>query len=580
MAFGVVFFFLLLMFAGLASSAQQRPTVKAGSVLVVSMSGLIPEEVPENPFQLLVRGPEINTLHEITGSIRRAANDERISALWLKPRGVANGWASLEEIKAAVDVFRASGKPILASSGASGYTEKDYFVAVSADRIVSPKMARFELNGLALIIQFVKQLLDKLDIEVEAVRAGNFKSATEPFLRDHASDENLEQLQAVLDAHSELFMAEIADRRAIERETLRGLIDGGDVTGSERALELGLLDSLMTVEEVDKLLKQITGEEDRLNTVSVGNYAQASRGGGPNGTVAVVKAVGTIVPGRSSRDRNPVFGGANVGSESLAKTLKRLQEDDSIDAVVLRINSPGGSAAASDVIWQAVKQTGEAKPVVASLSDIAASGGYYIAAGADTIIAERTTLTGSIGVFSLLLDLSGLMEDKLGVTHDVLKSGPYADMFSGLRTLTEHERSILRDDVDRTYERFKGLVSEGRKMTRAEVEAAAQGRIWAGVDALRLGLIDTLGGLQEAIQIAAASANLEEGEYTVRTYPGPRGFLERLSEWVGTTAPEVLSRFSIWRVQQWLTMHGRILQAASDLQGSPQAMFPMTVTVR
>lgn len=579
-AFGVAFFFMLLLLAAISSTSQTGPSVRDGSVLVVTMSGLVPESVPENPFRIIFDGPDKTTLHQITDAVRAAADDDRISAIWLKPRGSSNAWAGLEEVTAALSDFRMSGKPIVASSGAGGYSERDYFLATSADHVFSPPAAYFELNGFVIVLQFVKQLFDKLDIEVEVVRAGNFKSAVETFVRDHASDENREQLRALLNAHSAVFVNAIAARRKLDVSTILGFIDQANIASAEQALEAGLIDSLLVDDSVADFLEQLIETEGRLKTISAGDYARSSGAqGGTAGTVAVVNAFGTIMPGRSSRDANPLFGGTNIGSASFERTLKKIRDDDSIDAVVIRINSPGGSAAASDVIWHAIKRTAEVKPVVASLGDIAASGGYYIAAAAGTIVAERTTLTGSIGVFTLLLNVSGLLEDKIGLTHDAIKSGPYADMFTGLRSLSDHERAILADGVDRTYDRFTALVASGRGMSIEDVHSVAQGRIWAGADALRLGLVDTLGGLYDATKIAALSAGLDEGSYRVQTYPRPRGLFEQLSEFVESTGASILDRFSRSGPAEWFAMHVRLLDAVSDVHGTPQALLPMTVSV-
>lgn len=579
-AFSIAFFFGLLLIAAILSSDQAPLNIRSGSVLVVPMSGLVPETEPENPFRIVFDGPERTTLREMTNAIRAAADDDRISALWLKPHGTANAWASLQEVSSSLAEFRTSGKPIIASSGASGYTERDFYLAMSADHVFSPPAAYFELNGFVLVLQFMKQLLEKLDVEVEAIRAGNFKSAVEPFLRDNASDENREQLRALIDAHSDVFIDAIAKRRRMAPNDLLELIEEGDVTSARQALDAGLIDSLMVDDAVRDFIKRQTNTVGRLSMISVGDYARASSSIGETaGTVAIVNAFGTIVSGRSSRDRSPMFGEVNVGSATLENTLRRIRDDDSIDAVVVRINSPGGSAAASDVIWHAIKRTAEVKPVVASLGDVAASGGYYIAAAADSIIAEQTTITGSIGVFTLLLNVSGLLEDKIGLTHDAVKSGPYADMFTGLRSLSDNERAILADGVDRTYDRFTELIAEGRDMSAEEVQSVAQGRIWAGSDAHRLGLVDTLGGLYDALQIAALAAGLERNEFRVRTYPRPRGLFEQMTEMVETASASLVTRLTGEGPGKWFTMHARVLNTVSDLHGRPQTMLPMTMSV-
>jgi protease-4 len=579
-ALGFAFFFFLIILAGLISTRPSAPSIRQGSVLVVDLSGVVPERKPESPFVAVFEGRIPSTLHEITGAIRRAADDERIASVWLRPSGLFNGWASLEEIGAAIDEFRKSGKPVVASSGATGYSERDYFVAIGADHVFSSRAARFEMNGFVLVLQFMSQLLEKLDIDVLAVRAGNFKSAVEPFTRDEPSEENREQIVQFIDAHSELFVEAVARDRAIDPAMIRRLIDTAEIRNAEQALEYGLIDSLLVGDDVEKFIAALIGASGDLAKVSVDDYIVATRpNAGAEGVVAVVNAAGTILPGRSTRDSNPLFGETNVGSDSMVELLRRLRDDESVDAVVLRITSPGGSAEASDVIWHSIKETARKKPVVASLGDVAASGGYYIASAADSIVSSRTTLTGSIGVFSLLLDVSGLLEDKIGLTHEAIKSAQHADMFTGLRSLSSLETSMLESDVDRTYSRFKGIVEAERGLSEVEVEEVSRGRVWSGADAQRLGLVDRLGGLHEAIQIAAGMAGLDDGRYRTRLYPRPRGILQQLDRFMEVEVAGMW--WSADRDGPAGAFHRQIelLETAADLHATPQAMLPMSISL-
>ena len=585
LAFGAAFFLFVIMLAGLAglaSSGQGTPTVRPGSVLVVPVTGFIPEATPENPFAVAFGRPGMTTLHEVTAAIRKAADDERITAIWLQPRGSMNAWASLEEIRSALHDFHKSGKPVIATSGAGGYSERDYFVAAAAHHVFSPPAARFEMNGFVIVLQFMSRLLEKLDVDVEAIRAGNFKSAVEPFTQEGPSEENRLQVRSILDAHTAAFKAAILEHERIDADLLDDIFEEGSITSADAAYELGLIDSLLVDDEASEFLKGLLGVDGPLPAVTVKDYAGPGIAGsrsGSDGTIAVVNLLGTIMPGRSGRDDNPLFGGSDVGSKSVTEMLKKLREDNTIDAVVVRINSPGGSAAASDVIWRAVAQTAEIKPVIASLGDVAASGGYYIAAGADIIVADPTTITGSIGVFSLLLDVSGLMEEKIGLTHEAVTTGPHADMLTGLRPLTDRERTMLTSDVDEIYDRFTRIVSDDRDLDLDRVLEISQGRVWSGYDALKIGLVDSLGGLETALGVAADAAGLDLDNVEVTIYPRPQGLFEAFFEVMGTAKADILTRIGWDGPAGWLVRQTETLHEIKSLHGNPQARLPVSVIV-
>ncbi len=535
LAIGVAFvtgFVLLLIVLSVLSTGigeKEPPAITQHSVLTLKLTGPIPERRIEDPFQALFLPVRPISLTEIRRTLKAAAEDERIDVLYIEPRFLVAGWARLDEVRDALLAFKKTGKPIVAYAGTDGMGEKEYYLASVADEIYAPPEAFFELNGFYLTVEFYKDLLDKLEVRPQVIRAGSFKSAVEPFVRDTLSPENALQLTELIQTQHETFRDSVASRRGMERDHLEALIRKGIFTARE-AFEAGLIDSLYYADQVEERLRILSEQEKKVRRVTVPDYYR-SLGVGTitENEIAVIYAEGTIVSGESRNDPDPLFGGVLMGSETIVRELRRARESERVRAVVLRINSPGGAITASDAIWREAKRLAEEKPLVVSMGDVAASGGYYIATPADTIVAEPLTITGSIGVFSLFFDVHGLFEDKLGIDFDVLKTAPHADILSGLRPLLPSERERLRRQTDQYYHDFLQRVAEGRDMSVDAVARIAEGRIWTGVRAKEIGLVDVLGNLNDAVRLAAEMAGLEEGNYRIREWPRPKTFLERLS---------------------------------------------------
>ncbi|MFT7552557.1 MAG: protease-4 [Rhodothermales bacterium] len=524
---GLLFLFGLLFVFALASTSEQAPTVRSGSVLVAELSGAYPEAVSGDPIAQAFGSESRLDLHDVTRAFRMAASDDRIDGVWLKMGDLQTDWASLDAIRRSIQEVRATGKRVIATSSRFYLGEDELFVASAADSILLDPEALFEFNGFALQMTFFKRLMEKAGVAPQAVRAGRFKSAVEPYLREDLSDANREQLEALLTDIQASFNDALSASRSIEPAELTRLAQAGNVMNARSALTAGLIDGLAYSDEVEAAF----GEE--IKTINLTRYARspASAAGiksGRDGEIAVVIAEGTIVAG--GRSAFPGAGGSEIGSATFAKAMERARTDDDVDAVVLRINSPGGFAPAADAMLREILLTKKTKPIVVSMGGLAASGGYWIAAPADTIVAEPLTLTGSIGVFGLMMDFSELMEERIGVTFDGVQTAPSADLNSGTRGLSTSERAALEASIDQTYAEFLRIVAEGRHMTTDQVHALAQGRVWTGRAAKEIGLVDVLGGLDTAVALAAERAHLEPGSYQVREFPRPATFVERFSE--------------------------------------------------
>lgn len=585
LAFGVVVFFLFFFFFALTLSADQTPTVPSGAVLEIPIEGPIPERLTDDPFQRAFQEGPSYDLQDLQTGLRNAASDDRIEAVWLRMKGTTAEWATLEEVRTAVDQARTRGVPVIASSEDFGMSEKDYFVASAADSVFVGPQAPFEYNGFTTIVTFFQNALQKLEVEPQVIRAGQFKSATEQFTRSDLSDPNRQQLTAVLETVNQQFTQAISDARERPPAALNHLAEEDALIDATRAQEEGLIDGLRHEDEVrtafQRLLDQSTSED--LRTVSLNSYRRISpervgRTYTGDGTVAVVHAQGNIVSGEPNE--NPLTPSSEVlGSTTLIEALEEARTSSSIDAVVLRVNSPGGSASASEAMWRAVERTAAEKPVIASMGDMAASGGYYIAAGADSIVANSTTVTGSIGVFGLLLNAQGLFEDKLGITFDDVSTSPYADMYSPTKPLASYERQLIGRSVERTYDTFLQRVAEGRRMDTSAVHEVAQGRIWSGEDAVEAGLVDTTGTLEDAISMAGSAAGLGEGPYRTRTLPRPKTLVERLNEQLATQASQVWRSLTTTELERTLWEQEQVLDRIVGSDGSIQARLPFDLTI-
>ena len=585
-AFGLVVFFLFFFFFALALSGDTTPSVQPGSVLVLPIEGNIPERTSDDPFQQAFgEGPSYD-LHDLQTALRNAGQDERIEAVWLRMKGTSASWGTLEEVRASIVRLQDQGMPVYASSEEFGLGEKGYYVASAADSVFVGPQSSFEYNGFTTIVAFFQNTFDKLQVEPEVVRAGKYKSAVEPFIRSNLSAANREQLDALQSTVNTEFVEAIGEARSLSPASLRALAAEDALLRAEEAVDEGLIDGLRYEDEVRSLLRaelDLPPQAD-LPTTSVSSYQRvpASDAGVSftgTGNVALVYGQGNIVSG--DPDQSP-FGPTSqvLGSTPVVEALNEARTSTSTQAVVLRINSPGGSAAASEALWRAAQRTAEEKPLIVSMGGVAASGGYYMAAPADTIVANATTTTGSIGVFGLLLNAQGLLEDRLGVTFDDVSTSPYADLYTPTKPLAPSERRLLGRSIDSIYETFLQRVAAGRGMDTSAVNDVAQGRVWSGRDAKEVGLVDTTGTLRDAIAIAGAAADMGEGPYQTRILPRPKGFVERLNERFTTQITTVWQSMAATPLERSLWRHKRVLERVTGTNGTVQARLPYVPTIR
>ncbi|MEB3252569.1 MAG: signal peptide peptidase SppA [Cyanobacteriota bacterium] len=565
---GSLLFFLLLGFwltlgalglAGLFTAGLLKggggPSLAKNTVLVYDLSAIIADAPsPLDWGEALLGGaPQTQlSLYQAVTAIRQAAEDDRIVALYLKgsDTGLGAGLANQVDLHQAIAAFKATGKPILAYD--SRWSEREYYLASLADSLYLHPLGEVEMNGLYAETMYQARALDKLGVGVQVTRVGKYKSAVEPFLRDSMSPEERNQSQRLLqDVWQELIRAAAAGRSQ-SPEALQAIADQRGLLFGAAAQTAKLVDKLAYEDEVITALRQITdqpedpgqdidlppGEDSQsFPKISLSAYAQTLTyphgQGNPDQQIALVYAEGTIVDGQAP---NPWEDAGVIAGDSLARRLRQLRQNPEIKAVVLRVNSPGGSATASEVVAREVRLLQDAgKPVVVSMGDVAASGGYWIASGADLVLAQPTTITGSIGVFSLFLNLQEL-GGNLGVRWDGVKTAALADMGSTTRPKPPQQLAILQGTVDRIYQIFLDRVAQGRNLPPAKVADIAQGRVWSGKTAKQLGLVDDLGGVEMALTRAATLANLGD-DWQLHQYPEPDDwsrFLWNLTETLKT----------------------------------------------
>jgi protease-4 len=456
--------------------------------------------------------PSTMPLHRLIEAIDRASRDGRVEAILLLDGGpILSGWGAQQEVYEAMQRFGAAGKSIVAY--AADYGMGTYWLAALADPVVMPSLGVFDFSGLGVELQYFPRAMEKFGVEMQVTRVGRYKSAVEPFLEEGPSEADREQWMALLGSLQDDMLADIGGARGIDVVTLQGLVQEPGLLSASAALEAGLVDRIASFEDVIEMLQGEVGSgpdeggydlSGTFAQVGLRRYLEEEDEGEPDwtdGTVAVVFAEGPIVDGWAEDA---------LGGDRLAAELRSLRLDPSVEAVVLRIDSPGGSAAASEVILREVQLLREAgTPVVASMGSVAASGGYWIACQADRILAQPTTITGSIGVFGMFPNLAGLL-DKVGVNVVAVQTGPHADLMSLARPKSEAELELLQEYVDEIYRGFLTRVAAGRGISEEEVDAIGEGRVWTGRQALELGLIDRFGGLEEAVAEAAVLAGLED----------------------------------------------------------------------
>lgn len=531
-------FLCFLLFVGIISvaSSQEEVVLSDASILHLKMDRPIVERKSEDPFEALGEalgdGQGTIGLKELKEAIYAAKTDEKIEGIFLEPRFVTAGYAKLEEIRDALVDFKTSGKFIIAYSEI--YSEADYFLASVADEIYLNPMGDLEFNGLSTEAVFLKGTLDKLGIEAQIFKVGDFKSAVEPFTRKDMSEPSKLQTEAFLNAIYDHYLGEVAASRGLGLQALKETSNGLLVRKPADALQHKLVTALGYRDEVENDFRERLGiaADKKIDFVSHSKYLKTiTATTSSSNRIAVIFANGNIVSGEGSE--------TSIGSDKFAKEIQKARMDDKIKAIVLRINSPGGSALASDVIWREVKLAQQEKPIIASMSDVAASGGYYIAMACDTIVALPTTITGSIGVFGILPNLGPFLEDKLGVTTETVNTGKYSDMFTVTRALSAFEKQVIQESVENTYDTFTKKAAEGRGMTQENIKAVASGRVWSGIEAKEHGLVDVFGGLEEAVSLAAQAAGVAD-DYKVNYYPKQKSVLEQLLSGFENKAKAVL----------------------------------------
>jgi protease IV len=520
--FSFASFFLLIGFFA-ALSSEQQVIVAENSVLRLNLDAEISEQQVDNPFEgLPVFGTEVASvgLIELKDAIKHAKDDANIKGIYLTVSYPMTGFATLEEIRQSLIDFKSSGKWVVTYNEAM--SEGAYYLASVADKIYLNPIGDVEWNGLAIEVSFFKRMFEKLEVKPEVFRVGDFKSAVEPFILDKMSDANRLQLTETINSIYDYVLEQVATARNIPKVRLKEISDKMLVRNAQQAVEHGLVDSLLYADELTAELKSRLSltESDDIEFIKLNQYRKSySSIKASKNEIAVIVGDGEILPGKG--DDN------TIGGDAFAEEVRKARESDKIKAIVIRINSPGGSFQASDKMWREITLAAQVKPVIASMGDYAASGGYYMAMGCDTIVAQPHTITGSIGIFSVLFDASGLMTNKLGITSEEIKTGEFGEMITISRALNDAEKNVWQTKTEEGYEVFTGKAAKGRKMSIDELKKVASGRVWTGTQAKERGLVDVLGGMNDAISIAATAANVSN-DYKVKFYPRKQPFFQEL----------------------------------------------------
>jgi len=571
---GLLLLFIFFGIVGLMVNSvgnKEGREVKENSILTVRLDYPIAERTSKNPFENFsfpsLKDENIG-LNDILYRIETAKTDDKIKGIYLDLSTIPSSFATLEEIRNALLDFKTSNKFIIAY--AEYYSKSAYYLASTASKIYLNPEGLVEFNGFASQSMFLKGTLDKLGIEAQVIKVGTYKSAVEPFIQDKMSDANREQVTSLLGSIYHHYLEKISDSRKLPIDSLYAIADGLKVRNAETAVQEKLVDATKYKDEIIEELKTKlhVDEDKKLNLISIENYSNPEKK--PNTSkdrIAVVYAVGEIVSGEGSNEQ--------IGSEKISRAIRNARKDKKIKAVVLRVNSPGGSALASDVIWREVKLTKAVKPIIVSMGDVAASGGYYISCAADSIFAQPNTITGSIGVFGIIPNLQNFLNDKLGVTFDIVKTGKFADLATMSRPLTMEERNIIQQEINRIYFTFTSKVAEGRSKERSYIDSVGQGRVWSGEQAVQLGLVDRLGSIEDAIKAAAHKANLKEKEYKVVNYPS-------LSDPIKKLLTNAADNIRIWYTKQELKAAYPYYQQGKQIldQTGIQARLPYTLSIQ
>lgn len=543
---GVMIAGLLLLFitigiiSAMVSSSDQPTQIESNTVLIMKFDHAIVDRAKKNPLEGFEFGLFASTktagLNDIIDCIKKAKTDDNIKGIYLNPSDIQAGMATIEEIRNALIDFKTSGKFIYAYG--DYLSQKAYYLVTAADSIAVNPQGLVDFRGLGGERTFYKRALEKLGVEMQIVRHGKFKSAVEPYMLDKMSPENKEQTETYLKGIWNEMLKDISAARKMGYDELNDIADMvASFRKADFAKEKNLIDQLKYKDEVLNDLKKLTGTSEKkdVKVVDIFKYSKVpatreTKGLSKN-KIAVIYASGAIDGGTSDD---------GIKSEELSRAIREARRDSSIKAIVLRINSPGGSAFGSEVIWREVKLARETKPVVASMGDVAASGGYYIACAADTILANRNTITGSIGIYGMIPNVEKLLTDKLGITHDVVTTNEHSDMISITRPMSKFERDLMQEMIESGYDTFISRVADGRSMSKTAVDEIGQGRVWAASNALEIKLIDSYGGLTDAIELAQKMAKIDN--YRIVNLPKLKDpFEELIKELSGSARAKLMN---------------------------------------
>jgi len=585
LGFGATIFLAVIIVVGIVATVaggdkdEKDLIVKENSVLHLDFSGGLVDRGSENPFETF----DLNTMQsnkklsllQVLDNLKKAKSDENIAGAFLDLKGVSMNMANLDEVREGLEDFKTSGKWIIAYG--QEISQGTYYLASVADQIYVYPEGGVEFNGLMSEVMFFKGMLEKLEVEVQIIRGKNnkFKSAVEPFMYDKMSDPNREQMNKLLSTVWDNWTEKIAASRGITVESLNEYADSLRAFDPANAIAYQLVDGLLFGDQVlDSIRTRVDVKtNDDINFISLNKYTKAPekfKDGAPKpwelkDKVAIIYGAGEIRSGGSDQK--------TMGSKTIVKAIRAALEDSSIKAIVFRVNSPGGSALASDVMWRETQLAKAAKPFVISMGGLAASGGYYVSAGADRIFAGANTITGSIGVFGMIPNAKKMLNNKLGLTFDRVQTNANSDMGMLTQPLTPFQYGKIQMSVEKVYDTFLGHVSEGRNMTKEEVDAIGQGRVWTGEDALELGLVDELGGLNDAIAYAAEQAGLTN--YRIKSFPEKK---DAIQEFIKEITGESSNIFMKWKMGDFYSYY----QTVERLTNSEriQARIPFDIEIR
>jgi protease IV len=526
--FTIVGFFILIgIGAAVGSSGKDAVSIKDNAVLKLDLNRPIVENVSDedNPFKNLggpfADGADNLGMVQLRDGLKRAAADSHIKGIYLQANYPQAGYSTLEEIRNALLEFKKSGKFVY--SYGEMFSEKGYYLTSLADKIYLNPAGGMDFNGISAEVSFFKGALDKLDIKPIVFRVGEFKSAVEPYLRENMSDANKAQYKSLLGSLNDHIFGQIAKSRGMQVADLKKVADELTAYKPQGALSSKLITNIGYYDEFEAAIRKALKRDadDKIDYIGLTKFLKAESVipyNDAENKIAVIVGEGAIIGSKADK--------GNIGSDDWVAELKKAREDKKVKAIVLRIDSPGGSALASDVMWREVELTKKVKPVIASMGDYAASGGYYMAMAADTIVAQPTTITGSIGIFAQFFNFENFLKNKLGITNDRVNTNAHSDFPTVTRDMDEFEKAWFQKSIEAGYESFTSKAAKGRKMNIDKLKSLAGGRVWSGLEAKQNGLVDVLGGLEDAIKIAAKKAKLKDGDFKTKYYPQPKGFLQ------------------------------------------------------